>query len=324
MKKDKIVFGKGVGVAVVGMAVFSILLAPVSTMAMGPFGLGANTQTKNNNFSIKAPSGLKKITAILEKLKSPRAVSPVSKPSLNKNVLPKGKTPGASSQPLAMPQTKTVPSDASFLAKSPAPVDPFGIKLKGYPSHYVERVRYFEQNLPSQGKAQFIGDSNTEGLFKDMNDWLATADQSDPYYPYVKSFVDRYWDGGIAGDTSGGILNRLNLHLASKPSELVVMIGTNDYNMKALADHYSQIISRAKGAGTKVVFVSVIPRDIKNNSATVKRNSILKSICDSNGVEFVNEYPYFVGKGNLYKNTLHFNVQGRLEFVKNFSALHQF
>lgn len=330
MKTKEIVIKKRDRVAIIVLSAL-VFISSTLAMASGPF---APNVSQNSKLFSAVSVEVKKIKDVVSSLmgKKNTASAEDKKLIIVPKIQPGGKNQSSIKAPVTPTPKATLPITAVVPVAIPAtpqktkPVsaDPFGIDFKGSNAHYKERILFFESNLPPQGQPQFIGDSNTERMFRALRAWVSTADQSDPYYLYTKSFIDRYWDGGIAGDISTGVVKRLNLHLSSNPSELVVMIGTNDYNMQTLADNYRKIISRAQSAGTKIVMVSVLPRKIKNNKPTENKNSQLENICDPNGIELVNEYQYFVSEKTVYDDNLHLNLQGQKEFAKNFMSLHYF
>lgn len=113
----------------------------------------------------------------------------------------------------------------------------------------------------SEGQIVFIGDSITD-LCK-----------LDDYYGDLPLAV---YNRGIGGDTTSGLLARLDVSLLQiKPAQVVVMIGTNDINggadLQSILANYEQILTSITASlpDTEVFVMSVIPQnhDIEKNSA---------------------------------------------------------
>ncbi|MFN7180706.1 GDSL-type esterase/lipase family protein [Hyphomonas sp.] len=78
--------------------------------------------------------------------------------------------------------------------------------------HFRKRIREF-RNAPLEcGKIVMLGDSLTE-----LNDWAKTL----PSDPNIRN-------RGISGDTSDGVLTRLEEITSSRPRAVFLLIGTND------------------------------------------------------------------------------------------------
>jgi lysophospholipase L1-like esterase len=146
---------------------------------------------------------------------------------------------------------------------------------------------------------------------------------------------DRHWlNQGISGETSQGLLKRLNYFDSTKPEIIFVMIGINDLlrgiSDKEILNNQQTIISylRRKHPKTKIFLQSILPHSAEQstwegkdkllkvpNSRIRKLNQELQKIADQQGVKYLNLYPLFSDQtGNLSldftTDGLHLNPQG--------------
>ncbi|GJQ33408.1 MAG: sialate O-acetylesterase [Ignavibacteriaceae bacterium] len=77
--------------------------------------------------------------------------------------------------------------------------------------HYIHRTTLFENLTPEKGAIVFLGDSITE-----MCEWQE-------FFPEVR-VVNR----GVSGDSTRGVLRRVDLITALQPSKVFITIGVND------------------------------------------------------------------------------------------------
>ncbi len=124
---------------------------------------------------------------------------------------------------------------------------------------------------------------------------------------------------GISGETSQGLLKRLNIFDRTQPEVIFVMIGINDLirgiNDKVILDNHQQMMSylRRVHPTAQIVVQSILPhggeeatwqgRDkllaIGNNRIR-RLNEQLQSISAKKGVKFLDLYPLFTNsQGNL-------------------------
>ncbi len=139
---------------------------------------------------------------------------------------------------------------------------------------------------------------------------------------------------GISGETSRGLLKRLNIFDRTQPEVIFVMIGINDLirgiNDKVILDNHQQMMSylRRVHPTAQIVVQSILPhggeeatwqgRDkllaIGNNRIR-RLNEQLQSISAKKGVKFLDLYPLFTNsQGNLRQefttDGLHLNREG--------------
>ncbi|MBY5280626.1 SGNH/GDSL hydrolase family protein [Anabaena sp. PCC 7938] len=146
---------------------------------------------------------------------------------------------------------------------------------------------------------------------------------------------DRNWlNQGISGETSDGLLKRLDLFDRTQPEIIFVMIGINDL-IRGVSDeeilaNQRQIIRylRRKHPQAKIVAQSILPHGGEEatwegrekllaipNSRIRNLNDELQGIATQQGIRYLNLHPLFTDKqGNLRRefttDGLHLNPQG--------------
>ena len=141
---------------------------------------------------------------------------------------------------------------------------------------------------------------------------------------------------GISGETSNGLLKRLNIFDRTQPEVIFVMIGINDLirgvSDRVILDNQRQIINylRNKHPTAQIVVQSILPHGAEEatwkgreklltvaNSRIPELNQQLQSICTKKGVKYLDLYPLFTNKqGNLRRefttDGLHLSPEGYL------------
>lgn len=146
----------------------------------------------------------------------------------------------------------------------------------------------------------------------------------------------RNWlNQGISGETSGGLLKRLNTLDETKPETIFVMIGINDLLRgtadETILDNQQEIVQylQSMHPQAQVVVQSILPHASEEkatwegrarfsslpNSRIQKLNSQLEDIAQEAGVYFLDLYPVFADEqGNLRMDLstdgLHLNPEG--------------
>ncbi|MEH1912002.1 MAG: SGNH/GDSL hydrolase family protein [Nostoc sp.] len=139
---------------------------------------------------------------------------------------------------------------------------------------------------------------------------------------------------GISGETSNGLLKRLNIFDRTQPEVIFVMIGINDLirgmSDRVILDHQRQIISylRKVHPTAQIVVQSILPHGAESatwkgrdkllivaNSRIRELNQQLQSISTKKGVKYLDLYPLFTNKqGNLRRefttDGLHLSPEG--------------
>ena len=162
-----------------------------------------------------------------------------------------------------------------------------------YSDYYIDRVTTFRNLGNNKGEIIFLGDS-----LIDICEWSELFNN-----PLIKN-------RGISGDTTEGVLNRLEEITEAKPSKIFIMIGINDIGKcrptQNIIDDYEKILNKIKtdSPNTKVYVHSVLPinKDIFITHTKVEEilnlNSDLNKLCDKLQVKYINLYPLFVTSDN--------------------------
>lgn len=165
---------------------------------------------------------------------------------------------------------------------------------------YKSRMNYFSEHplLPEQ--IVFFGNSITQA-----GEWST-------YFP-TANVANR----GISGDNTEGMLARLSEIEKTQPSKFFIMAGINDISLsrpnRVIVKNYRQIIRSLRNASphTQIFMQSVLP--INNDFGRYKRltgkerqivelNTQLRILAQSEGVTFINLYPFFINsEGKLKK-----------------------
>lgn len=188
--------------------------------------------------------------------------------------------------------------------------------------YYRFRETYFAVAPHANHPIVFLGDSIT-----DEGDWS-------------KLFPDLPVENrGIGGDTTLGVLNRLDQVIVMKPSQIFLMIGTNDLcfgrSISATTSNYRKILNRlhTELPNTKIYIQSVLPfndtifpsRSLRTNTNIKQLNIEIKKLAQSYNYPYIDLTPAFsASDGRLPASYtidgLHLNDSGYLlwrEQIKN-------
>jgi lysophospholipase L1-like esterase len=113
-------------------------------------------------------------------------------------------------------------------------------------SYWRERTSFF-QAFGQPADVVMVGDSLTDG-----------AEWSEIFPGH------RIVNRGIDGDTTRGVLGRLDTILAARPKRVFVMLGINDFadghrGVAAVFRDYRLLVARLQAAGVKVIVQSTLP-----------------------------------------------------------------
>lgn len=162
-----------------------------------------------------------------------------------------------------------------------------------FSDHYIDRVTTFRNMENNKGEIIFLGDSLIE-----ICEWSELFNN-----PLVKN-------RGISGDTTYGVLNRLEESTEARPSKIFMMVGINDIGKcrptQSIIDDYEKILNKIKAdsPNTKIYVHSVLPINKEKFITHTKveeilnLNSALSKICDKLQVQYINLYPLFVVSDN--------------------------
>ncbi len=158
-------------------------------------------------------------------------------------------------------------------------------------TYYNQRLTLFEKLPDTKGEIIFLGNSITDG-----GEWCELLGN-----PNAKN-------RGISGDTTEGVLFRLNEVTRSKPAKVFLLIGINDLSRGVSKDTvYSNICKiadriRKDSPKTKVFIQSILPVSdsfglFKNHTNKTDEvlwvNAQLKAWCTKENVGFVDLYSRF-------------------------------
>ncbi|MBF0195257.1 MAG: hypothetical protein HQL71_11915 [Magnetococcales bacterium] len=141
---------------------------------------------------------------------------------------------------------------------------------------------------------------------------------------------------GIAGDTTLGVLNRIQNSLALKPKKLFLMIGINDlkwgFIIKQSIDNYKKILVKIKNNNVQTTVFSVIYPGKLHQEKYFKKfggdlqkrvqlfNKELKQECNKQGIKYLDINGSFVENGFLKKgfsyDGLHLNGLAYVKFAE--------
>ena len=176
--------------------------------------------------------------------------------------------------------------------------------------YYKMKASMFEAMTRTEGNIVFLGDSIT--------DWVNFED----FFPF------KITNRGIAGDTTIGVLARLDEIISLKPSKLFILIGTNDISYgsspEKIAGNIRKIISRVQenSQGTKIYVQSLFPRSDMDFSVVITAiNHELENISRELGCEYINLYPLLLSSEGLLDRKftfdgLHLNGPAVSEWMK--------
>jgi lysophospholipase L1-like esterase len=149
--------------------------------------------------------------------------------------------------------------------------------------HQARLVSAFEAFPLVPDDIVFLGDSITEGG------------------PWEELFPDlRVRNRGIGGDTSDGVLRRLEQVTRAEPAKLFLLIGTNDLFRGDSEDEIVastiEILDRLKQEtpDTEVYLQSVLPRAAGYRERIEALNARLAEVALEHGSEWIDLYPHFL------------------------------
>lgn len=177
---------------------------------------------------------------------------------------------------------------------------------------YRDRKSYFETLPKSDTEIIFLGDSLTE-----LCDWAGIFKNN------------KIENRGILGDTTEGVLNRIDNSVESNPHKLFILIGINDLyqgrTVKDILSTYHRILQiiQEKSPKTQVFVQSVLPvnpeRIFKKglNDKIVELNNALQGLAKKFGFHYIDLFSCFLDNANQLNDHyspdgLHLNKEGYL------------
>jgi predicted alpha-1,2-mannosidase len=182
---------------------------------------------------------------------------------------------------------------------------------KAMKAYYYHKKENFESLPDGENEIIFLGNSLTDGC-----EWAELFQN-----PNIKN-------RGIGGDDTDGILERLDEVMASKPTKVFIMIGTNDLAYGKSVDYivanYKKIIKQMLAASpdTKIYIQSELPTEdaihtTRKNSDLMAINAQLKMLAKETNQTYVDLFSLFVTEQNKLDlkyslDGLHINGEGYL------------
>lgn len=103
---------------------------------------------------------------------------------------------------------------------------------------------------------------------------------------------------GISGDTTDGVLARLDAVIAEQPEVIVLLIGTNDFgNHRASAEHVVRNVEtilvtlRRELPGVRLLLVSVLPRQAEYTAKIEEANRHLRQFVATCHAQYLDAWP---------------------------------
>ncbi|URD51286.1 GDSL-type esterase/lipase family protein [Chroococcidiopsis sp. CCNUC1] len=165
--------------------------------------------------------------------------------------------------------------------------DRFRIQVAN-PSYYLQRVSQFQLAPISNSDIVFLGDSIT-----DECEWSELLEN-----PHVKN-------RGISGDTTMGVLHRLEDIVSSQPAKIFIMIGINNFihyqqsAVEILVDYQKIIVEICdRSPQTEIFIQSVLPINRTKSGLNVsdreilQLNSALQKLATEYSLTYIDLYSY--------------------------------
>jgi lysophospholipase L1-like esterase len=246
---------------------------------------------------------------------------------------------------------------ALLLLRNDAPTDRSQLKIMPLPvsTTDAQEASSLISKLESRQQLTYeqwvdLLDKEAKAAVKNKPDRLTVlaGDSLSLWFPPGLLPSDRTWlNQGISGETSAGLLKRLNLFEKTEPQAIFLMIGINDL-VKGMSDqdlleNYQQIVRELKQSHPKsrIIVQSILPH--ANQSTNEKRERLLDisnerihslnqkiaAIAQSAKVSYLDLQPLFVDnegylRSELTTDGLHLSSQGYLVWrsaIQTFSQL---
>ena len=115
---------------------------------------------------------------------------------------------------------------------------------------------------------------------------------------------------GIAGDTTTGVLARLESIVDARPAAIFIKIGTNDLTRGPERDvsyqQYRKIVTNIQKAspGTDIYVQSLLPRAVDFRDEVEAYNQEIRAISNDLGVTYIDLYPAFLDADGSLRDEL--------------------
>ena len=184
---------------------------------------------------------------------------------------------------------------------------------KTYTARKCESFRKMTKVLP-KGGIILLGDSLTE-----VGPW-------EELLPGI-----RVRNRGIRGDTTRGLLHRLNEIIEAEPEKIFLLIGINDLKARvpphAIVANYARILDQLQAGcpGTTIYAQSVLPTHNDLFAANYEEveglNERIAELATTRKLPYLNLYPHFTVHGNqpdytYFSDGIHLTAAGYLRWAK--------
>ena len=171
--------------------------------------------------------------------------------------------------------------------------------------HYSHKKSFFEVFGQGDYDIVFIGDSITEN-----------AEWADLFPEY------KIANRGIGGDTSSGILERIDSIKSTNADKAFIMVGINDLNrgisVNSVFENYSRVVEELQSSGFKIYIQSTILGGSRisgvNNSIKSLNNKLKDLAGNSEGITYIDLNEHLVKSGSLSadftQDDMHLNGSG--------------
>jgi lysophospholipase L1-like esterase len=158
--------------------------------------------------------------------------------------------------------------------------------------------------MTAETSVLFLGDSITE-----QGSW-------DAWLP-----DERTTNQGIGGDTTDGVLQRLDAVVAAQPEVIVLLIGTNDFgNHRKSVEHVVRgvesvlVTLRRELPGVRLLLVSILPRQAEYTAKIEEANRHLRQFVATCHAQYLDAWPALADGDHLDErytdDGLHLNEDG--------------
>ncbi|MFJ3382916.1 MULTISPECIES: GDSL-type esterase/lipase family protein [unclassified Curtobacterium] len=131
---------------------------------------------------------------------------------------------------------------------------------------------------------------------------------------------------GISGDTTDGVLERLDAVVAAAPDEIVLLIGTNDFgNHRKSAEHVVRNVEtilvtlRRELPGVRLLLVSILPRQAEFTPRIEEANRHLRQFVATCHAQYLDVWPALADGDHLAdrftEDGLHLTDEGYQAYV---------
>ena len=182
-------------------------------------------------------------------------------------------------------------------------------------------IRQSEIQQRGHSMSRYVLTSDNHRHFAPQADLVVFGDSITEWAPWADIFRDiSMVNRGLAGDTTAGMLRRIDTTLNVNPKLICFMAGINDlaqgYSVDQAFTNYVEIADTWLKQGIKVVVQSTlfVGESLQGlNTQVEELNSLLKSYCHENGVQFIDVNEVLAPNGVLLDDfscdDLHLNAK---------------